>query len=465
MNDANGTGKAEHERAAAALVAVADADPEPINPAEAPDDPELMAASVAEAIDAKPRPPRPPSTPFTRDGEGLQAALDNLKIQIRYNIREHRAEWRAEGVSNGEWFPSNDRWEAALQDTIADRFRVDIEGKIPLRFGALTWSRSTLACMFYAEVDPFAEYLQHCTWDGTARLAHWLKDVFECNPDDPLVAWVGAFIFLGPVWRTFEPGTDLHETPVLIGPQDSGKSSAVRWALPQTTEARRWFSEGINLAGDDQERVEALLGRVLVEASELAGSTRAELESLKAFLTRSDDGNVRLPYRRNTEMLLRTCCIVGTSNTRECLPADPSGNRRFVPIDVRAGEAGHAGVRVYLTVNRGQLWAEAVHLYREGVSARLPEALKVRQADVNAEHRRGDEMLEVRLDGWLYHAPALFEIADAALGCGLTDTAAAAVKMPRRDQHRLADALRLAGYEKARIRIAGDLVWRWRHAG
>ena len=136
-----------------------------------------------------------------------------------------------------------------------------------------------------------------------------------------------------------------------------------------------------------------------------------------------------------------------------------------VPIDVRAGEAGHAGVRSYLETNRGQLWAEAVHLYEAKVSPRLPEALKVRQADVNAEHRRGDEMLEVRLDGWLYHAPALFELADAALGCGLTDTAVAAVKMPRRDQHRLADALRLAGYEKARVRIAGDLAWRWRHAG
>ena len=290
--------------------------------------------------------------------------------------------------------------------------------------------------------------------------------VFDCCAGDPLVQWFGQFLFLGPTWRTFEPGTDLHETPVLIGPQDAGKSSAVRWALPQTAEARRWFSDGLNLAGDDQTRVEALIGRVLVEASELAGSTRAELESLKAFLTRSDDGSVRLPYRRNTEMLLRTYCIIGTSNPRECLPADPSGNRRFVPIDVWPRPTSHQGVRLYMQANRSQLWAEAVHLYREGVSARLPEALKARQAQANAEHRRGDEVLEVRLDEWLLNAPKLFELADVAVGCGLCDTAAAAIKLPRRDQHRLADALRLAGYDKARLRVdGGGRAWRWRHAG
>ena len=136
-----------------------------------------------------------------------------------------------------------------------------------------------------------------------------------------------------------------------------------------------------------------------------------------------------------------------------------------MPIDVRSGEAGHAGVRSYLTLNRSQLWAEAVVLYKNGVSPRLPEALKGKQAEANTEHSRSDEMLEVRLDAWLRHAPAMFEIADAALGCGLSDSAIAAVKMPRRDQHRLADALRLAGYEKARMRIAGERVWRWRHAG
>ena len=46
----------------------------------------------------------------------------------------------------------------------------------------------------------------------------------------------------------------------------------------------------------------------------MAGSMRAELESLKSFLTRTDDGAVRLAYRRNRETTPRRCTIVGTAN-------------------------------------------------------------------------------------------------------------------------------------------------------
>ena len=73
----------------------------------------------------------------------------------------------------------------------------------------------------------------------------------------------------------------------------------------------------LHLASEPKARAEALLGRVLVECSEMAGSGRADLESLKAFLTRTDDGSVRLAYRRNPETMLRRCIIAGTTNSSE----------------------------------------------------------------------------------------------------------------------------------------------------
>ena len=59
---------------------------------------------------------------------------------------------------------------------------------------------------------------------------------------------------------------------------------------------------------------EALQGRVIVEASELAGLNRAEIEALKAFLTRQDDGGVRLSWRRNPNPMPRRAIIIGTTN-------------------------------------------------------------------------------------------------------------------------------------------------------
>ena len=52
---------------------------------------------------------------------------------------------------------------------------------------------------------------------------------------------------------------------------------------------------------DVKAQVEALQGRVLVEVAEMSGSTRAEVESIKTFLARQDDGAVRLTYRRGPD--------------------------------------------------------------------------------------------------------------------------------------------------------------------
>ena len=121
---------------------------------------------------------------------------------------------------------------------------------------------------------------------------------------------------------------------------------------------------------------------------------RAERESLKAFLSRTDDGSVRLAYRRNPETMLRRCVIAGSTNDPHCLPADPSGNRRFVTVTIERGEGGPAGVQAYLDANRGQLWAEALHRYRAGETAWLPAALTEAQTAANRSAVQVDESLE-----------------------------------------------------------------------
>ena len=83
---------------------------------------------------------------------------------------------------------------------------------------------------------------------------------------------------------------------------------------------------------------------VLVEASEMTGSTKAEVETIKKFLSRTND-NIRLTYRRDPSPLLRRCMIVGTTNDPRCLPNDASGNRRFLPVQCDRGRSGqHTGL-------------------------------------------------------------------------------------------------------------------------
>ena len=111
---------------------------------------------------------------------------------------------------------------------------------------------------------------------------------------------------------------------------------------------------------------------------------------MKNFLTRQDDGSVRLAYRRNPETMLRRCVLIGTSNDETPLPNDPTGNRRFVVVNLNKG----SNVELYMTENRDQLWAEALHRYRQGERANLPRDLYSDQAKLNNQARCKDELLE-----------------------------------------------------------------------
>ena len=87
---------------------------------------------------------------------------------------------------------------------------------------------------------------------------------------------------------------------------------------------------------DTKTRVESTLGCCLVEISEMSGLRKAELERVKQDLTSVKD-RVRLAYARHVSRIERQFMFVGTSNRRDFLPNDPSGNTRFLPIDCPVG--------------------------------------------------------------------------------------------------------------------------------
>ena len=225
------------------------------------------------------------------------------------------------------------------------------------------------ALLHYREHDPFLDYLEKLPeWDGVPRLNETLCNMFKAAWS-PLVEWASQFIFLGAVQRTYEPGCKLDEIPVLIGPQGIGKSALLREAVPP--DIPDLHGDGLRWDAPIKEQVEAVLGRLIVEVGEMAGRRRADIEQVKGFITRQDDGHVRLAYARSPESLPRRFILVATTNDESDLPNDPTGNRRFVPIVLRDG----VNVEAWMAEVREQLWAEALHLYREGRRANLPREL------------------------------------------------------------------------------------------
>ena len=394
-----------------------------------------------------------------KDATALEAALDALGVRLRFNLRSQRGEMSRD---SGPWIEMTDRLIADLRCEIARKFQyfTELHGLSRLHFGESTWKLYTDALLYHREADPFFEWLESLpAWDGVDRVRHWLTDAFEVEDEcDPLLSWAAQFIFLGSVARASEPGKKLDEMPVLIGPQAIGKSTALRLSLPP--EMPELFADGLHLAASPKERAEALQGRVIVEAAEMAGSTRAELESLKSFLSRTDDGSVRLAYRRNPETMLRRAIIVGTTNSRDPLPNDPSGNRRFVPVVLTGGDVGN--LIDYLDRNRMQLWAEAVALHKEGVHPRLPDEMKTAQAEATERARRRDELLEDAAEQWLAEDRDGFTMEEAVRGLGMVRDGDPVAGLNMRNVRRLATILRSRGYAKRRERRDGTLATVWR---
>jgi predicted P-loop ATPase len=223
------------------------------------------------------------------------------------------------------------------------------------RYGIMINSRiAAEAAQTIAQMNPFhpiRNYLQPLIWDGKPRVSKWLA-LYLGVADNAYTCAVGGCWLISAVARVFEPGCQVDHLLLLEGPQGVLKSSSLR-----TLVGNDWFSEGISdLSGKDSRG--DLLGKWVVELSELSAMRRAEVERVKAFISCRID-HYRPPYGRRSVDIPRQSIFCGTTNDENPF-VDPTGNRRFWPVKV-----GCINIPA-LAKDRDQLWAEAFALYKSG---------------------------------------------------------------------------------------------------
>ncbi len=209
---------------------------------------------------------------------------------------------------------------------------------------------------------PVREWLGSLQWDGTPRVDKWLIHAIGETPASikaslaEYLKLVGRYWLIGMCMRVMEPGSKFDYCPVLEGPGGLGKSTMV-----ETLAGSAWYSDTPFEIGKGKESQEQVQGIWAYELGELSQMSKAEITSIKAFISAKVD-RYRPAYGRVIEEHPRQCVLVGTTNESTYL-RDRTGNRRFWPIPVR-----NAIKIKWLATWREQLFAEAMHLYLAGES-------------------------------------------------------------------------------------------------
>ena len=205
---------------------------------------------------------------------------------------------------------------------------------------------------------PIIEYIKSLQWDGVPRVNTLLIDYFGAE-DNAYTRAAIRKILCAAVTRVFHPGTKFDTALILVGPQATYKSTFVKKL------GKNWFSDTFTTV-QGKESFEQIQGAWLVEIAELSGLKKAEVETIKHYISKCED-SFRPAYGRTIETYKRQCVFFGTTNSKDFL-RDPTGNRRFLPIDVRPEYATKNVAQELTEEEVDQVWAEAYEIYKQGES-------------------------------------------------------------------------------------------------
>lgn len=247
---------------------------------------------------------------------------------------------------------------------------------------------------------PICEYLEQLEWDGQERIRYVLQRYMGADASDFVYEVVKHFL-MEALSRIYRPGCKADEMLCLVGQQGAGKSTFFRFLALNDD----WFSDDLKQLNDSK-IYEHLRGHWIMEMSEMIAAISAKSnEEIKSFLTRQKD-TYRNPYDKYEEDRKRQCIFAGSTNTRQFIPFDRTGARRFLPIAIDSSKAekhildDEKEARSYFD----QLWAEVMEIYwsTENKSSLLKFSKEMEQeiSEYRKQFTQEDTMAGM-IQGWL----------------------------------------------------------------
>jgi predicted P-loop ATPase len=304
---------------------------------------------------------------------------------------------------------------------------------------------------------PVRDHLDALIWDGTPRLDTWLVRYLGAE-ETPYHRAIGPRWMISAVARIYIPGCKADCALILEGPQGIRKSSALM-AI-----AKPWFADRLSDLSSKDAAMETR-GVWIIEIAELDTMGRAEVSTIKAFMSRTQD-RFRPPYGKRLVDLPRQCVFAGSVNPEGGYLKDPTGGRRFWPV-----VCGSIDISA-LEQDRDQLWAEA----RDRFCRKEPWWLETQSldglaSDEQSERYQGDawdDLIEAYLQNdieWMQNGLGEHRAYPRPRPSPLQDVSVAEVlqhalaiekgRWTQADQNRVVRSLVSMGFKQTRARKGG----------
>lgn len=252
------------------------------------------------------------------------------------------------------------------QDVTENRIRLYLEKKYSLFTSIESIDQ---ICSIIADdhsYHPIKEYLNSVQWDGIHRIKSVFTDFLGAT-DNIYTQSVAIVTFVGAVARIFEAGVKYDTCTVFVGKQGTGKSKFIGKIAVNP----EWFTDGVTTF-DGKDFYESIQGKWIIELGEGTAFQKSIKERCKQAIASQQD-TYREPYARHPKVRKRQCVFFGTTNNYDFLK-DETGDRRYYPIDVNIAKSTKNIDKDLTSDYIAQLWAEALHLYRNGQSIYIQDS-------------------------------------------------------------------------------------------
>ena len=289
-------------------------------------------------------------------------ALDEMANDI---VTRSSLPWR-KVTDVSQWVDSDD---AALRFYLERRYGLSGKDKI---FDAVN------VVALQNAFHPVKDFLEGCQWDGVKRVETLLVDYMGAD-DTEYTRTVTRKVMAAAVARIYQPGCKFDYMLTLRGAQGLGKSSFIGLL------GGKWFSDTLTTV-QGKEALEQIQGVWIMEVGELAGMRKAEVESIKLFLSKRSD-RFRPAYGRRLQEYPRQCIFIGSTNESQFLR--DTENRRFWVVDTPHKPPRDFWADLTPEVVR-LIWAEAVELYRNGEPLYLSAEMEAVAREIQEAYEETD---------------------------------------------------------------------------